>query len=293
VLLWDAEGKLRYANPGAERLFDGRLRDGNLVRYDEPGWGLQREDGEPLGSAEHPVARVLARAEPRIGDVYAVTAADGSKRWISFNAQPLLGSDGQTLMGAVTSRIDVTQLKTREHRLAHLAGHDPLTELPNRRLLAERLRQLTVQARRSGRRVAVCYLDLDGFKPVNDSLGHDAGDELLTEVAQRLLGQVREGDTVARVGGGEFALVLADLTEAQAVGSVLARLLEAISAPYVVAGTLRAGVSASIGVTVFPDDDAEPETLLRHADMAMFVAKQAGKGCYRLYDTTYGRRLSA
>ncbi|WP_051341097.1 EAL domain-containing protein [Azospirillum halopraeferens] len=189
---------------------------------------------------------------------------------------------------------DITTVKRHEAALQHLAHHDALTGLPNRVLLADRMEQAMARTRRSGRAMAVAYLDLDGFKPVNDRHGHGAGDALLVEVARRMAGVLRTGDTLARPGGDEFVILLPDLGDAQECAGVLGRVLAAVSEPVSLpdVGT-PVRVSASIGVSLFPDDDSNPDTLLRHADQAMYQAKQAGRNRFQFYDADRDQRVQA
>ena len=187
---------------------------------------------------------------------------------------------------------DISRLKAHEAELERVAQYDPLTGVPNRRLLADRLHQAIAQVRRSGRQLAICYLDLDGFKPVNDRLGHAAGDQLLIEVARRLQGVMRESDSLARLGGDEFVLLFTELAEPQDAPLVCERILRAVNAPVRIADT-TVRVSASIGVTLYPQDDGDGDALLRHADQAMYSAKEAGKGRYHLYDPAQGREVQA
>ena len=177
---------------------------------------------------------------------------------------------------------DITPLKENEKKLEKIAHFDALTGVPNRTLLADRMHQAVAQCQRSGNLLAVCYLDLDGFKPVNDQYGHDVGDYLLVDIARRMQGYLRGGDTVARIGGDEFVLLMA-LSTINEVDVALNRMLEAIAKPMRIKGQM-VKVSASIGVTLYPRDDAEPEALLRHADQAMYQAKQLGKNRYQIYD---------
>jgi len=181
---------------------------------------------------------------------------------------------------------DITSLKDAQAHLEQLASFDSLTGLPNRTLLADRLNQALPQARRRDKLLAICFLDLDGFKTVNDTFGHEAGDALLREVAQRLTAMVRLGDTVARLGGDEFVLLLGDLKDVDELEDALQRVLRAVASPYDLAGR-PVQVSTSIGVTLFPFDDGDPDTLLRHADQAMYRAKQDGRNRYRMFDTDY------
>jgi diguanylate cyclase (GGDEF)-like protein/PAS domain S-box-containing protein len=187
---------------------------------------------------------------------------------------------------------DISHIKQHERQLERMAHFDALTGIPNRVLLADRIHQAIAQALRLGTLMAVCYLDLDNFKPINDSLGHEAGDRLLVEMARRLKECLRGGDTVARLGGDEFVLLLAGLAHISECETVLERVVAAVAEPCAIAGTTVA-VSASIGFTVFPFDDADADTLLRHADQAMYVAKQSGRNRHHLFDAEHDRRTRA
>ena len=158
----------------------------------------------------------------------------------------------------------------------YLATHDALTGLPNRNLLQDRLGQALVQARRSQGQAAVMFIDLDHFKTVNDSLGHEMGDTLLKEVAARLVAGLRSGDTVARQGGDEFIALLSDIGHAQDAGEVGQKLLVDLAVPYMIKGQ-ELHVSASIGISVFPDDGDDVDTLMKHSDIAMYHAKENGR----------------
>jgi diguanylate cyclase (GGDEF)-like protein/PAS domain S-box-containing protein len=179
---------------------------------------------------------------------------------------------------------DITSAKEYEERLERIAHYDVLTGIPNRSLLADRMSLAIAQTQRSRTLLGVCYLDLDGFKPVNDTYGHEVGDLLLVEVAERLRACLRGGDTVARLGGDEFVLLLLGLDSIQECRLALERILEALRRPMEVSGH-RVEVSASIGVSLYPQDNADADTLLRHADMAMYQAKQLGKNRYHLAGT--------
>jgi diguanylate cyclase (GGDEF)-like protein/PAS domain S-box-containing protein len=177
---------------------------------------------------------------------------------------------------------DISRLKEHEAELDRVAHFDPLTGVPNRRLFSDRLIQATARARRNGLPLAVCFLDLDGFKPINDRFGHEVGDQILVQVAQHLRGALRAGDTLARIGGDEFVLLFTDLAHDQECPSILDRVLTLITTPVTIVGN-PVSVSASIGVTLFPQDDSDADGLLRHADMAMYRAKNAGKNRYHFY----------
>lgn len=178
---------------------------------------------------------------------------------------------------------DITPLKEHQRQLEYIAHYDALTGLPNRVLLADRLKQAIARSHRSGRSLAVLYLDLDGFKAVNDQHGHDIGDQLLVNISHRLKEVLREGDTLARIGGDEFVVVMADLEQPHDYEAVLTRLLNVAAEPVTLNQNLLL-ISASIGATLYPQDIADADQLLRHADQAMYVAKQAGKNCYHLFD---------
>jgi len=185
---------------------------------------------------------------------------------------------------------DISILKAHEEELYRIAHYDPLTGVPNRRLLSDRLSQALARTRRTGRMVAVCYLDLDGFKVVNDRFGHAGGDTLLVEVTNRLKGCLRTDDTLARLGGDEFVLLLTELAQPQEARLALERVLSAIRQPVEIEGKSVA-VSASIGVTLYPADEVDADTLLRHADQAMYLAKEAGKSTYHFFDPSHDRQV--
>ena len=179
--------------------------------------------------------------------------------------------------------LDFVERKQAEQQIQFMAFNDVLTRLPNRQLFADRLKQAIALARRNKKLLAICYLDLDGFKSVNDHYGHQTGDQLLVQLAKRLPKGLRDGDTLARLGGDEFVILLNDLGSIFNGEEILERLLQSIAQPYEVGGH-RVHISASIGVTYFPNDDSDPDTLLRHADHAMYMAKNSGKNTFRLYD---------
>ncbi|MHB1100455.1 MAG: sensor domain-containing phosphodiesterase, partial [Burkholderiales bacterium] len=178
---------------------------------------------------------------------------------------------------------DINYLKEHEAELSRIAHYDALTGIPNRTLLADRMRQAIAKAARDQNMLAVCYLDLDGFKSVNDTLGHEAGDQVLIEMAHRIGNTIRGGDTVARLGGDEFVVLLSGLEQGEECVTTLERLLATIARPVSVKNNALV-LGASIGVSLYPLDDEDPDTLLRHADQAMYVAKQSGKNRFHIYD---------
>jgi diguanylate cyclase (GGDEF)-like protein/PAS domain S-box-containing protein len=184
---------------------------------------------------------------------------------------------------------DISQIKQHEAELSRVAHYDALTGIPNRVLLADRMKQAIAQTARDHTMMAICYLDLDGFKPINDAMGHETGDRVLVEIARRIVETIRGGDSVARLGGDEFVILLLGLERAEECASTLERLLHMVAQPFSAKGGSFT-LSASIGVSIYPLDDEDPDTLLRHADQAMYIAKQSGKNRFHIYDPALDQR---
>jgi len=182
---------------------------------------------------------------------------------------------------------DISHLKEHEAELDQVANYDALTGIPNRRLLADRMDQAIARAQRSGKMLSVCYIDLDGFKLVNDLYGHNAGDQLLVEITHRLHESLRAGDTLARLGGDEFVVLFNELASEQECFQILDRILDIVAMPVTI-GSHQVAVSASLGVTFLGSATGDGDTLLRQADQAMYVAKQTGKNRYHLYRPEVG-----
>lgn len=286
-------------------LWDWNLQTGT-VTGDSRWWamrGLSAHGAVPVptqwsaGIAQEDIDRIaseLSRHQAHPGTPFDVTwrvnqAAD-AVRWVR-NLGKIVGFDPQgrpqRMLGVA---IDVTPQREQEVLLQRLALYDALTGLPNRVLLARKLQECMNQARASGRQLGVAYLDLDGFKPVNDRLGHGAGDRLLVVVGGRLTRALRPVDTVARLGGDEFVILMPGLESIAECERMLHRVMDSISAPYSL-DTERVVVTASIGYTVFPQDDADADALLRHADQAMYAAKQAGRNRFHQFDAAQERAV--
>jgi diguanylate cyclase (GGDEF)-like protein/hemerythrin-like metal-binding protein/PAS domain S-box-containing protein len=199
--------------------------------------------------------------------------------WLTLS---MVKNDADLITNYVAVFSNVSHLIEQQQTLERIAHHDALTGLPNRLLLPDRLELAIAHAERTRTSLAICYLDLDGFKPVNDQLGHAAGDYLLREIAQRFLSIMRDNDTVARLGGDEFVILIGDLKNSADYAVLLKRVLIEISRPVQIQDK-TVQVSVSIGVTLFPADKSDPEALLHHADQAMYQAKQQGKSRYCLY----------
>ncbi|MEW8028231.1 MAG: EAL domain-containing protein [Candidatus Thiodiazotropha sp.] len=230
-----------------------------------------------------------ARKEERNHFMFRHALASGEIRDVEVHSGPFIWNGKQVLYSIIH---DITDRKRAEAELEHIAHYDPLTGLPNRRLKTDRLRQAIAYSKRNATSVGVCYLDLDGFKPINDRFGHDSGDKILIEIARRLQGVLREEDTVSRIGGDEFVLILTNLTSMDECILVLDRVLEVIAEPIRLDDTALE-VNASIGLTLYPEDDVDADILLRHADQAMYWAKEAGKNCYHLFDPQYDKQIKA
>ena len=206
---------------------------------------------------------------------------DGMVYSIQDTVSPILSPDGNVL-GTIMVFQDVTEARAISEKMSHLAQHDALTGLPNRVLLMDRLQQACLKNQRSGQQFALIFLDLDNFKVINDSLGHDQGDVLLKEAARRLAGSVRGSDTVCRLGGDEFVLILDDIREGRDISNFCQKLTLEISQP-VTLKKREYRVTPSIGVSVCPTDGSDPDTLMRRADAAMYRSKNMGRGTFHFY----------
>ncbi|PHS73151.1 MAG: diguanylate cyclase [Cycloclasticus sp.] len=203
-----------------------------------------------------------------------------------------LGLSGHDDIGRVITLIENSKHDDDNAEMQWHATHDDLTKLPNRMLLTDRFKQALFSATRRKSMLAVCMLDLDEFKPVNDSHGHAVGDLLLIEVANRLKTQLRQNDTVARLGGDEFVILIVDVHNKPELLQALQRIIDAISSPYLIEEN-KINISCSIGVAVYPEDDVDTDTLLRHADQAMFAAKQAGRNQVHWFDVKQNLQISS
>jgi len=201
----------------------------------------------------------------------------------------LLNDNGEVI-NYVGVFIDITHSKQQQEKLSKMAHYDILTGLPNRALFVDRFHQAIAHSKRSEHQLAICFLDLDNFKPVNDNYGHDVGDELLIQVAQRITASLREEDTVSRQGGDEFALLLNDIESYGQCKNTLERILHALAQPYLIDNTPHK-ITASIGVTLYPDDNEDIDMLIRHADNAMYQAKQSGKHRYHFFNSSHDKQL--
>ena len=284
VFATDCEGRIEYLNRAAEKL---------------TGWTCKAVQQRVLcdilpcldeyrGSPFDPVAECLA-GQALVSGEALVFHQDGHGVAVEYDAAPRYGPGGR-LTGVVLSLRDAANKRVLTERLAHQATHDPLTELGNRILFHERLERAVAEVRTVGGAVALLFLDVDGFKRVNDTLGHSTGDRVLVLIAERLRRVVRTTDTLARLGGDEFAVVLPGLRTGQDALPVVHKIMAAFREPLVVAlGEIVLGVS--IGIAVYPYDSSDSRALVRAADAAMYEAKAAGKNTYRFFASGDTNRL--
>ena len=274
---WEADAAYRLTElvhgPGYSDAYLGRGMIGKAnwevpsLTPDEAGWTGHRA--------------TIERQEPFRDFEFSRRLPNGAVRYFSVSGEPRFAADGRFVGYRGVGR-DITEIALARERISSLAYSDPLTGLSNRSSLAPALEQAVQRARRRKRRIAAVFIDLDGFKQVNDLYGHDAGDVLLVEVARRLRAHLRASDLVARLGGDEFLVVLEDVPEVAPVEIVAKKLLGELGRPYLLAGR-EATVTASIGISMLPDDAADAPALVKHSDIAMYAAKQKGKNTYSFY----------
>jgi diguanylate cyclase (GGDEF)-like protein/PAS domain S-box-containing protein len=242
-------------------------------------WELPSLTPDEAGWAAH--RSTMERQEPFRDFEFSRRMSDGAVRYFSLSGEPRFAADGRFLGYRGVGR-DITEIALARERISSLAYSDALTGLANRTSLGPSLEQAVQRARRRKSRLAVVFIDLDGFKQINDLYGHDAGDALLVEVGARLRANLRASDLIARLGGDEFLVVLEEVQELAPIEIVAKKLLGEVMRPYVL-GARQANVTASIGVSVFPDDAADAIALMKHSDLAMYAAKQKGKNTYSFY----------
>ncbi len=297
VLLHKSEVQLRQITDAVPVLIayvdaEQRFRFHNLAYEEVYGLSAEQIDGKTLREVLDD--QLYERIRPWVDEVlsgYPVAyertqkTARGDQRDYAIHYLPRYGDgaeDGQVI-GFYSLATDITERKQTEQRMAHIASHDTLTNLPNRHLLQDRIGQALLQVRRNGGQGAVLFIDLDQFKAINDTMGHGVGDLLLKEVAQRLVSSLRSQDTVARQGGDEFIVLLHSIANAQDAGTMAQRMLDTLLLPYQLDGQ-ELYISASIGIAVFPDDGKDADTLLKNSDIAMYQVKDAGRNNYQFFE---------
>ena len=274
IAVVDLNGRRLYNSPSYQSLFDGAK---NLAGTDSFA-DIHPDDRDRVKQIFHDTVKTGIGHQTE----FRFVLADGSIRHMESRGAVMLDGEGKVRHVVVVSR-DISDRKAADLRVQYLAHHDALTGLPNRTLMSDRMHQALAHARRDNAMLAVMFLDLDKFKPVNDTLGHEVGDQLLKETAIRLQACVpRESDSVARIGGDEFLILLARIQSRKDAESVAQRTLEAISQAFQI-GPHAISVSASIGIAIFPVGGMDEKELIKNSDMAMYRAKEAGHNCYRFF----------
>jgi diguanylate cyclase (GGDEF)-like protein len=280
VVRTDPSGNVTYCNPMAVQLIGPPASD---------------SPGQPVAEITRMIEACQRAPGPQPGagalnlpENYELISEDGTLIPIAGCITPIMDPHGEPAGQVIVFR-DVSAQRAITEQLSHRANHDALTGLPNRLLLGDRIDQAIRLAPRHGKKVAVLFMDLDGFKTINDTLGHPAGDLLLKSVARRLVGCVRGSDTVCRQGGDEFVVLLSEVGRAEDAALSARRILETIGAPHLIEGNLT-HVSASIGVGVYPDDGADSQALLKAADTAMYQAKANGRQRYQFFEPSMKQR---
>ncbi len=275
IAVVDPEGKFIHVNPAMA----------NLLGYTEK--ELLRMDFQSISHPEdiaqemEKVARLLKGEMESYRQEKRYLHKNGRIMWALFTASLVRDRQGNPRY-FIGQAQDITDRVRAEETIRQMAYHDSLTGLPNRKLLADRMAMVQAQAKRNRHQVAVAYLDLDGFKKVNDIHGHEIGDLLLQEVSRLIPEVLRRGDTMARVGGDEFVLILPEIKDKKDVAFIAEKVMNCLERPFMI-GPHEINITTSLGIAIFPDDGEDPETLLRNADNAMYQAKQAGKNTFRYY----------
>ncbi|MFL9896839.1 EAL domain-containing protein [Paraburkholderia fungorum] len=293
IVVQSRDGVVLACNPSAQRILRanadliGRDIVSVMVR-------VYHEDGSPLTEAERPTTRVLATGKPVLGTTIGLELTDGDVVWITENVVPIVKPGDSEPSSVLISFTDIGPVREAQRQLKFLATRDPLTGLYNRAYLAERMRDLFAPGGVTGMgelaRVAVLFVDLDGFKKVNDTAGHEAGDALLCSVAERLSACVAPSDTLARVGGDEFVIVVSAYESTGHLIALAQRILEMIAVPFAVADN-EYYMGASIGISLFPEDGQDVPTLMRNADSAMYHAKQCGRNNFQFFTAELNQHL--
>lgn len=281
IMITDAEGKIEYVNPAFE-VTTGFTRE-----------ELLGKQANMLRSGKHSVEfyrnlwQTILNGQV-FSDVFINTRKDGSTYYEEKTITPIHNAQG-VITNFVATGKDISERMRTQERLHYMAHHDALTRLPNRTLFLDRLHQAMTRARWHNRLIAVMFMDLDRFKVINDTLGHDIGDQLLVQITGRISRSVRAGDTVARFGGDEFAILLDDIASEQDISQLAKKILDTLAPAFALSGH-EFFITASIGVSIFPTDGEDTESLLRNADVAMYRAKDLGRNNFQFYSNEMSAR---
>lgn len=276
VIITDTKGVIEYVNPKFTQLMGYTPEEavGKTPRIIKGGF-LSREFYKEMWTT------ILAGKEWH--GVFHNRTKDGSFVWEVASISPIRDADGK-VTHFVGVKEDITEIRRLQEQLEHMAQHDQLTGLPNRFLLKDRLQQALLQAKRRKSKFAVLYLDLDGFKLVNDTHGHEAGDAVLVEVAKRLLACTRESDTVARLGGDEFTVLMGEIQEEGNAERVASLIIKTLSEPIALADTTCV-IGVSVGIALYPKDGDTPDALLSQSDAALYRVKRQGRNGFQFAHT--------
>jgi len=281
VLITDVNGIIEYVNPAFEAITGYSQADalGQTPKILKSG----KQDSEFYRA----MWCTLLNGE-NFSDIFINTRKDGSIYYEEKTITPVC-TVGKEISHFISTGKDISERMRIQERLHYMAHHDALTKMPNRTLFLDRLHQAMARAKWHNRLIAVMYMDLDQFKQVNDRHGHDTGDQLLVELTQRLSSSVRSGDTVARFGGDEFAILLDDISSEQDISLLAKKILDTLATPFTI-NKQESLITASIGVSIFPTDGNDSETLLRNADVAMYRAKHLGRNNYQFFSNEMSAR---
>lgn len=281
VLVTDIKGVIEYVNPAFE-VITGYTREEVIGKKPS----ILRS-GKMESEVYHDLWETLLRGDS-FSEVFINQRKDGSIFYEEKTISPVVGPDNNITHFVATGK-DISERMRTQERLHYMAHHDTLTKLPNRTLFLDRLRQAMARARWHNRLIAILFVDVDRFKSINEKLGHDAGDQILIQLTKRLSQSTRAGDTIARFGGDEFAILLDDIASEKDVSQLAKKLLDTLAPPFVLEGKEMI-ISASIGVSIFPSDGEDEDELLRNADVAMYRAKDLGRNNYQFYSNEMSAR---
>jgi diguanylate cyclase (GGDEF)-like protein/PAS domain S-box-containing protein len=283
IIVKDLNGIITSWNAGAERIFGYRAEEiiGCSIFGLIPRDRLQEESK---------IMSLIKSGKPVDHFETVRLGKDNKLIDVSVTISPMKDSGGNVIGASKVAR-DITQRKEAQERIQHLAHYDALTELPNRALLADRIKIAIAHADRYSHRLALLFVDLDRFKLVNDSLGHEIGDKLLKVVAERMQSSVREADTISRVGGDEFIILLSQIDSLEDAAGVARKIIAALSQPHRIEGH-ELMVSASVGISIYPDSAKDASSLMRNADSSMYCAKEAGRNRYQFYSVELTSRAT-
>lgn len=287
IIELDINGSLTYVNPAAEKLLS--RQGAELLETSFLNFLKEDTKNDALGWAEHPIYKTCKSGNIYHKDDTNLLRKDETLLPVEYTATPL-HNEKKEIQGIVIVFNDITLRKTVEDQLTNLALYDHLTKLPNRLLFEKTIAQTIARSKRSNKEMALMFLDLDHFKNINDTLGHDVGDMLLKGVAERLQQCIRKSDTVARLGGDEFAIVLDEIMKAEDAGLVAEKVITSLGPPFQLNGH-EVFASTSIGIAIYPVSGADSITLTKNADIAMYQAKQEGRNNYRFFTETMNEEI--